>query len=80
MHPRSSGVFELQSFLDITVRRFHGSEISCGMDDLCKYLLDLCIGIPPQLWKEGIKPACLQHEIRNVLHQDPHTLRAFEKP
>jgi extracellular factor (EF) 3-hydroxypalmitic acid methyl ester biosynthesis protein len=31
-------------------------------------------------WRDRIRPACLQHGIRDLLHQDPYTRRAFAKP
>jgi hypothetical protein len=34
----------------------------------------------PSVWKEALCPECLSHPIRALLHQDPYTRRAFDKP
>jgi SAM-dependent methyltransferase len=35
---------------------------------------------PPQVWTHSLKRQCQSHPLASVLHEDPYTARAFEKP
>ena len=73
-------VSDLTRFLDYIVGRFRAWDIPSAMDELGEYLLQLCLELPADFWNDRIKPACLGHELRHLLHEDPYTRRAFQKP
>jgi hypothetical protein len=64
--------------LDATIERLEDGDITFGMNDLFDDLLARRkdeSGAWPQVARE-----CLEHPIRELLHQDPFTYRAFAKP
>lgn len=49
------------------------------VETLCAVLLPLRLSLPDAEWN-AIKTACFNHPIRPLLHEDPYTRRAYEKP
>ncbi|HEX5657139.1 MAG TPA: class I SAM-dependent methyltransferase [Polyangiales bacterium] len=54
-------------------------EVEGGMTLLVDGLQDLRSSLPPEAWRSACGD-CLAHPIRNTVHQDPLTRRAFHKP
>jgi SAM-dependent methyltransferase len=50
------------------------------MEQLCKGLLEIRKTCADEAWDREIKPACLSHPLREMVHQDPYTYRAYAKP
>jgi hypothetical protein len=64
--------------LDVALDRIHDGDISSGMNDLFDDLLARRED-EPSTWP-SVARDCLDHPIRELLHQDPFTYRAFAKP
>lgn len=71
---------DLLLLLDDTYAQFQAGHIAAGMARLCESLLAHRLASPEPVWRETVGRVCLSHPIRALLHQDPYTLRAFEKP
>jgi extracellular factor (EF) 3-hydroxypalmitic acid methyl ester biosynthesis protein len=70
----------LTAFLDQIRERLLGDNLAKAMEDLCLGLNSIREQVDPVIWDTDVKSICLNHEIRRLLHQDPYTFRAFEKP
>ena len=57
----------------------HRHDVARGMPGLIDGLWDLRASCPLATWK-SLQPAALRHPLRDVLHSDPFTRWAFEKP
>src|SRR5262245_53833267 len=55
-------------------------EAAGAMNRLCVGLNELRAASRQGEWDDLYKAECRQHPIRDLLHQDPYTRRAFEKP
>lgn len=51
-----------------------------GMDRLCHGLRGLRSEMNPDEWDHFSRTVCIDHPLTKLLHQDPFTARAFEKP
>jgi hypothetical protein len=69
---------EVGSALEATNQRLQDGCISTALDDLFQDLLARREE-EPETWTSYAR-ACLDHPVRNLLHQDPFTYRAFSKP
>lgn len=76
--PRYAGLSLYQTTLDAVHQRLRRGEIAPGLDDLFDDL-SLRRDVDPETWS-AFAAACLTHPIREFLHQDPFTYRAFSKP
>ncbi|HMC88466.1 MAG TPA: hypothetical protein VKI17_02915, partial [Gemmataceae bacterium] len=68
-----------EQFLDHTCELLTQGQVEDGMDDLLVALRARRLRSHQQEWQE-FKQHCLEHPIRELLHQDPLTRRAFTKP
>jgi extracellular factor (EF) 3-hydroxypalmitic acid methyl ester biosynthesis protein len=57
----------------------HGEQVWQAMDRLCCGLQTQRERMKAQAWVEQVE-ACLRHPLRELVHQDPFTWRAFTKP
>jgi SAM-dependent methyltransferase len=87
VEPASDSRKELDGYLnDLTVLldRCHADLVSGdafgAMAELCQGLASRRSVVTPQVWNGSIIPLCRQHPIRSLVHQDPYTMRAFQKP
>jgi extracellular factor (EF) 3-hydroxypalmitic acid methyl ester biosynthesis protein len=68
-----------ERFLDHTYELLTEGQVEDAMDDLLVALRARRLRSHHQEWQE-FKQHCLEHAIRELLHQDPLTRRAFTKP
>lgn len=72
---------DLLPLLDTTADQIVGDEDALTvMGGLCLGLNDIRIATPAEEWTTSVKASCLSHGLREMVHQDPYTLRAYEKP
>lgn len=74
-----SQVTQLERVLNDWQQRLVSGEGHFAVEELCRVLLSLRLQSSNDEWLE-IKSFCLAHPIRALLHQDPYTRRAYEKP
>jgi hypothetical protein len=72
-------VAQLERVLNDWHQRLVSGEGHSAVEALCRVLLSLRLQSADDEWLE-IKSFCLTHPIRELLHQDPYTRRAYEKP
>ena len=70
----------LQRFLDWAYARFQGGDIFATMQELISYLSRLRGSVDEPTWNLLLKPTCLCHRLKDLVHEDPYTFRAFRKP
>lgn len=63
----------------LTVRGLDSERVTLLMDDLCHTLQLLRLVSRAEEWPRYVE-ICRKHSVRELLHQDPFTRRAFEKP
>lgn len=51
-----------------------------AMEQLCTRLSEIRRTCPNEVWDQEIVPRCFRHPLREVVHQDPYTHRAYVKP
>src|SRR5262245_3385575 len=66
------------AMLDIANDQLEDGRIASALDALFEDLRS-CRDDGPEIWPSYAK-ACLDHSIRDLLHQDPFTYRAYSKP
>lgn len=71
---------DLETVLDWTYEQLLAGEVAFALIKLCDTLREYYRTTPQEYWQRVIKPYCLQHRVRKLLHQDPYTYRAFTKP
>jgi extracellular factor (EF) 3-hydroxypalmitic acid methyl ester biosynthesis protein len=79
---RSNGTHQIalgQTWLDSVYEKINQGQVDDGMNELLPALKELRLSSGPKEWAR-IAQACLQHPLRELLHQDPFTFRAFSKP
>jgi hypothetical protein len=69
---------DCQTALDTVNHAIRAGRISIGLENLFEDL-SLRREEDPESWPDFAR-SCLRHPLRNVLHQDPFTYRAFSKP
>jgi extracellular factor (EF) 3-hydroxypalmitic acid methyl ester biosynthesis protein len=69
----------LENTLDDVYEKFNCGRIEAGMNELLPVLKARRMTCSPQEWAVVVE-ACLEHPLRELLHQDPFTHRAFSKP
>jgi hypothetical protein len=69
---------EVESALDTANQQLHEGRIAPALDELFEDLLARREE-KPETWAPYAH-ACLDHPVRNLLHQDPFTYRAFSRP
>ena len=69
---------EVESALDTANQQLNEGRIAPALDELFEDLLARREE-KPETWAPYAR-ACLDHPVRNLLHQDPFTYRAFPKP
>src|SRR5262245_11968348 len=74
----SAPVMTERTALDFTGVQLKDGRIAFALDDLFEDLRARREE-EPEVWPEYAR-ACLSHPVRNLLHQDPFTYRAFSKP
>ena len=67
------------ALLDSVYEKLSMGQIEEGMNELMPGLKDLKDASGPRDWAKIVQ-VCMQHPLRELLHQDPFTLRAFSKP
>lgn len=71
----------LNHLLEITAARLASADDALVvMGELCRGLNDIRLVTAAEEWAGCSKSRCLAHPLREIVHQDPYTLRAFEKP
>ena len=65
--------------LDYTCEKFHEGRVDDGMRELLPVLQARRMKSSDPEWAEFVE-VCLRHPLRELLHQDPFTVRAFNKP
>ena len=66
--------------LDIIHETIRDGDVEVGMDELVLWLNEKRRTSDAEEWREFVDFICLAHPIRDVLHSDPFTWRAFHKP
>lgn len=69
-----------QALLDQAYVKLLGNGVFEGMDDLALGLGELRSKAAFEEWRRFSQSACSEHPVKGLLHQDPLTRRAFEKP
>lgn len=67
-------------YLDQIHEKINDGDVEIGMDQLVSWLSDKRRSSDGESWREFVDFICLGHPIRDVLHSDPFTWRAFHKP
>src|SRR5690349_4211574 len=70
---------EVAGVLSEVCDKFHEGRVDEGMTDLLPVLQDARLHTDEQEWSRVVQ-LCLDHPMRQLLHQDPFTYRAFSKP
>jgi extracellular factor (EF) 3-hydroxypalmitic acid methyl ester biosynthesis protein len=70
----------ISSLLDHTHGRLLQGDVAEAIRHLIDRLREHRLAVSKEVWDRDVKPVCLGHAVRRLLHQDPYTLRAFEKP
>jgi len=74
-------VSDLPSLLDDTaIRLLDGDDGLDVIGELCDGLNYVRSRVSNEEWRTKLRAFCLSHPLRKLVHQDPFTLRAFEKP
>jgi hypothetical protein len=55
-------------------------DLTATLDGLVSELQTLRQQLTPEVWNEFATIDCRQHPVKQLLHQDPFTSRAFHKP
>src|SRR4051794_26007505 len=71
-------VMTVQAALDRVDKQFQAGQTTRALDDIFEYLSRRREGEPAG-WPAFAR-GCLDHPLRNLLHEDPFTFRAFSKP
>lgn len=72
---------DLPSLLDKTATRILGGDDNLKViGELDHRLNDIRLRVSEAEWRNKVQAFCLSHPLRTLVHQDPFTLRAFEKP
>lgn len=83
-HSEESASDELNDILNDVLDTSHAllerSDIVAGMSYLDAGLRDIQLQTDAQTWAGLVQSTCLTHPLRNMVHQDPFTWRAFSKP
>jgi extracellular factor (EF) 3-hydroxypalmitic acid methyl ester biosynthesis protein len=75
----ASHVAPYEALLDSVFDKFNEGRIDEGMNELLPELKERRLQAEPKEWSQVVA-ACLRHPVRELLHQDPFTRRAFSKP
>jgi len=65
--------------LDQFMQGMTSDAITTNVEGLFRYLNELKHSLPEEGWRKTVK-TCVEHPIRELIHEDPFTRRAFEKP
>lgn len=72
---------DLPSLLDDTATRLLSGDDGLNViGELCLALDNIRLRVSYEEWRNKVRAFCLSHPLRKLVHQDPFTLRAFEKP
>ena len=66
--------------LDDIIADFFSGRIESGMSRLADHLLKNKHAMDAESWNRYITGVCLPHQIKEIVHEDPFTRRAFQKP
>lgn len=69
-----------RQILDVALRLIQGGEVAPGLDHLVDGLAALRAGIGTEEWASFTQSICLAHPIRETVHLDPLTRRAYDRP
>jgi extracellular factor (EF) 3-hydroxypalmitic acid methyl ester biosynthesis protein len=75
----TSHVGTKRALLDSVYEKFNCGKIDEGMTELVPGLKERRLNSGPKEWAAFVH-SCLQHPLKDMLHQDPFTHRAFSKP
>jgi hypothetical protein len=75
--PINDVAFEL---FDTTCARIEKGQLAPALDTMIAGLLELRATYPIEQWRQFSQYDCLHHPVREILHADPMTRRAFLKP
>src|SRR5262245_48366983 len=78
-HPATASQPQKDSFLDAIYGMIHAGCVNQGMNELLPELQSRRLSWEPQRWESFVGVA-VAHPLRQLLHQDPFTRRAFTKP
>jgi hypothetical protein len=74
-------VSDLPSLLDKTAARLLSGDAGLGLIPQLDHALDnIRLHVSAEDWRNEVQAFCLSHPLRKLVHQDPFTRRAFEKP
>jgi SAM-dependent methyltransferase len=71
---------ESRALFDQAYAQITNFQVMQGMNELVVGLNDLRRATRPTQWTEFARQDCLAHPLKALVHQDPMTRRAFEKP
>jgi len=71
---------ESRALFDKAYSQINDFQIIQGMSELITGLHGIRRRVPADEWSDFARQGCLAHPIKSLLHQDPMTRRAFEKP
>lgn len=70
----------LQERIEEAYEKIKSNQVSEGMDDLHHSLRESRMKTPKEEWESTVNSLLLKHPIKDVLHAEPMTNRAFHKP
>lgn len=70
----------LQERIEEAYEKIKSNQVSEGMDDLHGSLREYRMKTPKEQWQSDVNLILLQHPVKDVLHAEPITNRAFYKP
>jgi hypothetical protein len=68
------------SLLNTAYQKLLDGQVAEGMDELVVGLRDIRVQSSEHEWRDFVEVRCLHHPLKDLLHQDPFTFRAFSKP
>ncbi len=66
--------------MDVVIDHLNNGAVIAGMGRLQTLLADVRRTLAPSEWRQYAQTALLTHRLRDLLHSDPFTFRAFSKP
>lgn len=73
-------MYSSSNFLDASYQQILAGSIHEGMHTLFMRLQEIRLTHSLEEWREFVQKIVMPHPVRSIVHKDPFTLRAFEKP
>lgn len=73
-------MFNLLAMLNKCHEEMQGGVVSLGFNELLDSLNEYRLAVDEDTWLNQIVPTCRSHPITDILHQDPYTRRALDRP